>query len=58
MSEPSKEDKEKHIRELQDQLSGYNYALQGMALEGIEIPDELQKEYARISQELDELMRT
>lgn len=55
MSEPTKEEKEQQIRQLQDLLKGYDYALQGMAIEGIEIPEDLQKEYARISQQLDEL---
>lgn len=53
--EPTKEDKIKTLREA---LAGFDYALMGMAMEHIEIPEDLQKEYTRLQQQLDELTRT
>lgn len=53
--EPSKEDK---IKQLREALAGFDYALMGMAMEHIEIPDDMQKEYHKLQQQLDELTRT
>jgi hypothetical protein len=56
MTEPNNQtDNESKIQQLKEAIAGFDYALQGMAIAGMEIPADLKDEYMRLSQELDEL---
>lgn len=56
MTEPTNQiNKEERIQQLKEAIAGFDYALMGMAVAGIEIPEDLKDEYTKLSQELDQL---